>query len=105
MGEGRRYAGRRRGISRRGLRALAVIVGYVCALFALGIAFVSPWREILAGTALTVAFGLFIAGALGALGAYMMSKASDWNPPLAAALTMIPLPSALMSLWLWTLGR
>lgn len=105
MGEGRRTAGRRRGISRRGLRALAVLVGYVCALFALGIAFVSPWREILAGTALTVAFALFLAGAVGALAAYLMSKASNWSPPLAAALTMIPLPSALLSLWLWTFNR
>lgn len=105
MAAQRPYRRQRRGISRHGLRALAVVVGYVCALFAVGIAFVSPWSEVTAGTALTVAFGLFIAGAAGALLAYAMSKARRWSPPLAAALTMIPLPSALLSLWLWTLGR
>ncbi len=105
MGNGYRHVPRRRGVSRRGLRAMAVIVGYVCLLFALGIAFVAPWRDIVAGTALTVAFALFAVGALGSWVAYLMSKQREWSPPLAAALTMIPLPSALLSLWLWTANR
>lgn len=105
MGQGRRHPPRRRGISRQGLRAAAVIIGYVCLLFALGIAFASPWQDIAAGTALTVAFALFVAGAVGSLLAYLMTKAKDWNPGLAAALTLIPLPSALLSLLLWTANR
>lgn len=105
MGQGHRHPPRRRGISRQGLRAAAVIIGYVCLLFALGIAFTSPWQDIASGTALTVAFLLFAIGALGSLIAYLMSRAKDWNPSLAAALTLIPLPSALLSLLLWTANR
>jgi hypothetical protein len=105
MGQGYRHPPRRWGISRQGLRAASVIIGYVCLLFALGIAFASPWQDISAGTALTVALVLFVAGAVGSLLANLMTRSKDWNPPLAAALTLIPLPSALLSLLLWTANR
>lgn len=97
--------GRRHGISRTATRAVALVVGYVALMFALGLPLITSRRELLATSALTVAELLFLTAIVAAAAAWALTRARPWRPELATALIAVPLPAGLIALAIWAASR